>query len=142
MNAAKTREQLEAELIAYQDRLEQAASRGKAAYDAAFEDPPPGIGAHEIDAGKRIVRVNSQELRLLGYRADQMLGHVASDFVVLQDFSQRAMDKKLSGAAALTPYVRAFKKPKGACTMLLLDRCLRDMQGRIIGIRTVMTGFD
>jgi hypothetical protein len=142
MKAAKTREQLEAELTAYQDRLEQAAPRGRTAYDAAFEDPPPGIGAHEIDAGKRVVRVNGQELCLLGYSADQMLGQVVSDFVVLQDYSQRAMDKKLSGADTLTPYVRAFKKPKGACTMLLLDRCLRDVQGQIIGIRTVMTGFD
>lgn len=142
MKAGKTREQLEAELTAYQDRLEEAAPRGRAAYEAAFEDSPPGIGAHEIDAGKRIVRVNSQELSLLGYRADQMLGQVVSDFVVLQDHSQRAMDQKLSGVGTLTPYVRAFKKPKGACTMLLVDRCLRDVQGEIIGIRTVMTGFD
>jgi PAS domain S-box-containing protein len=142
MTAAKTRELLEADLTAYQDRLEAAAAQGKAAYDLLFENPPPGIGAHEIDVNKRILRVNGEELRLLGYRADQMVGHVASEFILMQDYSQRAMDKKLSGAAPLTPFVRAFRRPVGACTMLLLDRHIRDGHGQIIGIRTVLTSFD
>jgi len=113
MKAAKTREQMEAELTAYQDspRTGRTARPGPPTMRPS-RIPLRGIGAHEIDAGKRIVRVNSQELRMLGYRADQMLGRVASDFVVLQDFSQHAMNRKLSGAA-LTPYVRAFKKRTG-----------------------------
>jgi PAS domain S-box-containing protein len=139
----KSYEAAVASLVAYQDRLDQAARAGRAAYERAFETPPTGLGAHEIDLDKTILRVNKGELRILGYREADVVGHVASDFVVMPDVSQRAMDKKLSGVQQLKPFVRAFKRVDGsAVTMLLLDRYILDAGGKVVGIRTVLTPLE
>src|SRR6185436_375948 len=69
------REEAIARMEAYQDALARAFADGSAAYDALFERPPARIAAHEIDTAKRLTRVNAVELEMLGYRAEQMLGH-------------------------------------------------------------------
>jgi len=138
-----TREQALTTLTAYQDRLEEAWSQGAAAYQDAFTNSPSGVAAHEIDREMKITRVNPAELGLLGYREDEMLGQPAWQFIVMESVSQRAIDKKLSGAVELKPFVRAFKRADGsAVTMLVLDRLIRDALGQVVGIRTVLTELD
>jgi PAS domain S-box-containing protein len=135
-----SREQASARLGAYQDRLESALQQGQKGYDAAFEDPPAGVGAHEIDLAKVLRRVNGAEMRLLGYSREQMLGHPVVQFIVMDETSRRAIEKKLSGATELKPFVRTFRRADGSpVTFLLLDRFLRDSEGAISGIRTVLT---
>lgn len=127
-------------LSAYQDRLD--AAHGKAAYDALFDGAPAEIGLHEIDHDKTVKRVNSAELALLGYRREEVVGHPAWRFTVLQETSQRAADKKLAGGG-LTPFVRTFKRADGAAlTMALVERYLRDASGTIVGIRTALTPIE
>jgi PAS domain S-box-containing protein len=140
---ASSRDQAVAGLTAFQDRLDEAWARGRSEYDRVFDNAPGGIGVHEIDVHRRIMRVNPEELRLLGYRESEMVGKPAMDFIVMQEVSQRAIDKKLAGSVELKPFVRAFRRKDGsAITLMLLDRHLRTPSGQIAGIRTAMTEVD
>jgi PAS domain S-box-containing protein len=129
-----------AALEAYQVRLDKALQDGAKSYDAAFKDAPAQVGAHEIDLEMRILRVNPEELRLFGYTEQQMLGRRATEFIVMQETAQRAIEQKVAGAKELKPFVRTFKRADGtALAMLLLDRHMKDKNGRVLGLRTVMT---
>jgi PAS domain S-box-containing protein len=129
-----------AALEAYQTRLDEAAKAGATAYDEAFKGSPRGIGVHEIDPEMRILRVSPEELRIFGYTEQQMLGKRATDFIVMQETAQRAIEQKFSGAKELKPFLRTFKRADGsALPMILFDRHIKDRNGRVLGLRTVMT---
>src|SRR5207248_1981377 len=51
-----------------------------------FDEAP--VAYHEVDAAGRIVRVNRTELTMLGYAADEMLGHPFFDFVADDDLEE------------------------------------------------------
>ncbi len=128
-----------ARLDAYQERLETALREERARYDRLFDEAPEDVGLHEIDQFKTVTRVNRGELALLGYRREEVVGQPCSRFVVLNEVSARAASKKLSGEE-LRPFVRAFLRADGTpLTVALVERHLRDAQGRIVGIRTALT---
>jgi PAS domain S-box-containing protein len=132
-----SREQALAILIGVQDRLDEADKQGPAYYQDAFERAPRGVAVHELDERAAITRVNREELRLLGYREEQLVGHPPWEFIVMNEVAQRAIGQKLSGAKELKPFVRTFRHASGAAmTMLLVDRHRKDAQGRIVGLRT------
>src|SRR5262245_22171671 len=125
-------------LNAYQDALDAAAREGPRRYQEVFASPPAGVAVHEFDAGG-IRRVNDEELRILGYTADQMLGHHIWEFVVMQDASKASVQKKLAGEKDIKPFVRTFRKADGSgVVMLLVDRRLYGPDGEATGIRTAM----
>jgi PAS domain S-box-containing protein len=133
-------DQAVAALTALHDALERALQEGRKAFDEAFRATPPGIGVHEIDADHVVQRVNPEELKMLGYTAEQMVGHPVREFIVMQEASQRAIEQKLKGARDLKPFVRTFRRAEGqAVAMLLLDRRLLDPKGTVVGLRTAMT---
>jgi len=135
-----TREEAAQELTAYQDRLDEARRHGEARYEEAFLSSPNGIGVHEIDNDHVVRKVNPEELRLLGYAEEQMVGRQVWNFIVMQEASQRAIDEKLKGQKDLRPFVRTFRRADGAAvTLLLLDRRIQDAAGQTVGIRTAMT---
>lgn len=134
-----TREEAIARMQAYQDALAQAFARGRAHYDELFAKPPGRMAAHEIDANKVITRVNRVELELLGYREDQMVGKPVFDFIVMREGAKRAVEKKLTDAGEVKPFVRSYVRADGsAIPMLIVDRHRKDATGRILGMRTVM----
>lgn len=134
----RTREELEPVLARYQDELDRAAAEGLRRYEQVFEGPPPGLGAHEIDADKVYRRVNPGALAILGYEREDLVGKPVVRFIVMTETAGRAIEKKLSGLSELRPFVRTFVRKDGhSITLLLLDRHLKDPQGRIVGIRTV-----
>jgi PAS domain S-box-containing protein len=136
----QSREEAAGTLTAYQDRLDEARKQGAAQYEDALSSSPPGVGVHEIDNDHVLVKVNPEELRLLGYAAEQMVGRRVWSFIVMQEASQRAIDEKLKGQKDLRPFVRSFRRGNGtAVTLLLLDRRLYDAAGNIVGIRTALT---
>jgi len=133
----RTREAAAVLLEAYQQQLDAALARGTQEYARAFDESPPGLGVHEIDAHKVYRRVGCGALAILGYRAEELLGRAVTEFIVMSETAQRAIDKKLTGACELKPFVRSFIRADGSSvTLLLLDRHLKDAQGRIVGIRT------
>jgi PAS domain S-box-containing protein len=88
----------------------------------------------------RVVRVNPGELKLLGYREEEMVGRPVFEVIVMQEVARRAIEQKLRGEKELRPFVRSFRRSDGtALVLLLVDRHLRDAKGSIIGIRTAMT---
>jgi PAS domain S-box-containing protein len=135
--APLSREQALAILTGVQDRLDEAHKQGRARYEDAFERAPRGVAVHELDATATITRVNREELRVLGYREDQLVGHHPWEYIVMNEVSQRAIGQKLAGAKELKPFVRTFRHASGtALTMLLVDRHRKDEQGKIVGLRT------
>jgi two-component system sensor histidine kinase/response regulator len=125
-----------ARLEIYQTRLDNVRKRQE--YDQLFDHAPADVGLHEIDMDKKVTRVNPSELKILGYRADQVLGKQASTFAVMKDASVRAVEKKLAGGG-LKPFVRTFLCADGsAITLVLVERYLKDARGQIIGIRTAV----
>jgi PAS domain S-box-containing protein len=128
-----------AKMAGFQDKLEQAEREGPERFAAAWAAPSPGVGCHEIDLKRVMRRVNGEELRILGYREDQLIGQSVVDLIVMQDTAQRAIDDKFSGARELKPFVRTFKRADGTpITLLLLDRHIKDAEGRVVGLRTSM----
>jgi PAS domain S-box-containing protein len=124
----------------YLDQLERMQKEGPLRLKEAFEKPPPGVGVHELDREMRVVRVNAEELRILGYRADEIVGRIVWEIIVMQDNARRAIEQKLKGERELKPFVRSFKKADGtAIPLLLADRHIRDARGEIVGLRTAMT---
>ena len=124
----------------YLDQLERMQKEGPLRLKEAFEKSPPGVGVHELDREMRVVRVNPEELRMLGYRADEMVGRIVWEIIVMQDNARRAIEQKLKGERELKPFVRSFKKADGtAIPLLLSDRHIRDVRGEIVGLRTAMT---
>jgi len=127
-------------VTAYLDELERAEQAGRDRFDQLFQNPPPGVGAHELDMRMCITRVNPEELKVLGYRAEEMVGRQAWELIVMQEASRRAIELKLSGEKELKPFVRSFRRADGsAIPLLLADRHLRGALGQIVGLRTAMT---
>ncbi len=128
------------QLERFQDALDAAKAKGPEAYAALFDAPPAGMSVHEIDTAKVLVRVSRAHEGLLGYAPARMVGQPVSSFVILKEVSEMAMNRKLSGSGKLEPYARAFVKADGSgVTLLQLDRHLVDAQGKVAGIRTVLT---
>ena len=137
--AAVLQEDLVARLQDYQDRLAEAERLGPGAYEAAFRNPPRGIAVHEFDGSATILKVNSEELRLLGYEEQQLVGKRIWEFVVMEEVSRESVRKKLSGEKDIKPFVRTFKRADGSgVAMVLVDRRLYDARGEMRGIRTAM----
>jgi PAS domain S-box-containing protein len=134
-----SQEQMVAILQVYQDRLTSAAQQGPRRYDDVFQAPPPGVAVHEFDTTGVIRRVNSEELKLLGFEAGQVVGKRVWEFVVMQEVSRESVQKKLAGEKDIKPFVRTFRRADGSgVAMLLVDRRLQDAQGQPLGIRTAM----
>lgn len=128
------------QLERFQDALDAAKAKGPEAYAALFDAPPDRLSVHEIDTAKVLVRVSRAHERLLGYAPARMTGQPVASFIILKEVSEMAMNRKLSGGGKLEPYARAFVKADGSgVTLLQLDRHLVDGQGKVTGIRTVLT---
>jgi PAS domain S-box-containing protein len=135
--AKMSQDEMVAILQAYQDKLTAAAQGGR--YEDVFAAPPPKVAVHQFDAGGIIRRVNSEELKILGFEAGQMVGRPVWEFVVMQDVSRQSVQRKLAGEKDIKPFVRTFRKADGTgVVMLLVDRRLQDAQGQPAGIRTAM----
>jgi PAS domain S-box-containing protein len=137
---ALDRDQAVAALAAYQDQLEEAEKKGTAAFEQVFHNPPAGIvGVHEIDVTQKVVRVSRNELNVLGYTEDQMVGHPVWEFIVMREAAQRSIEQKFKGKKELKPFARTFKRADGqGISMLLMDRHVLDKSGQLVGIRTVL----
>jgi PAS domain S-box-containing protein len=131
-----TQDDAVARLEAYQQRLDEARAQGRAAYDRLFEESPPGVALHEIDARGTVTRVNARELEILGHSAEEVLGKPVWQFSVMKEASRRAVDKKLAGGG-LKPFVRTLTRAdQTGLTAAFVERYLKDVRGDIVGIRT------
>jgi len=82
-------DKLAARLAAYHDRLEEAERKGQSSLAHVFDHPPPGVGAHEIDTAMLVLRVNDEDLRLLGYTREEFVGRVVLEVIVMDETAKR-----------------------------------------------------
>jgi PAS domain S-box-containing protein len=124
----------------YAEKIEQARKQGADKVDALIDGAPEGIGVHEIDNQKVILRVSPSELRLLGYRSKaEMVGKPVWKFVVMQETAQRSIDKKMSGSIELKPFVRTYARADGTpIRLVIVDRFIYDGTGAVTGICSVI----
>lgn len=124
--------------ITERKRTEEALKKSEEKFKELFDSAP--IGYHEIDDNGCIVDVNRTELEMLGYTREEMVGKPVSQFVGDSESSQKRVVAKLSGE--LTPTksaVRNYLRKDGTSFPTLMEeRLLKDDQGKITGIRTVI----
>jgi PAS domain S-box-containing protein len=145
LNSLQSEEQLLQDKIIvrlqdYAEKLEQARRSGREKVDALIEGAPDGIGVHEIDNQKVILRVSPSELKLLGYRTKlDMVGKPVWKFVVMQETAQRSIEKKMSGSIELKPFVRTYARADGTpIRLVIVDRFIHDPSGSVVGICSVI----
>ena len=120
-----------------QRRTERALKISESTFRDLFHDAP--VAYHELDTEGRIVRVNQTELALLGYSAEEMVGHHVWDFCV-ETISKDAVAEKLKGGGDISEtFQRNFRRKDGSTIPVLIrDRLILDGAGTVCGIRTTM----
>jgi len=124
--------------ITERKRMERALRESEEKFKELFDSAP--IGYHEIDADGRIVNINHTELEMLGYTHDEMVGKFVWQFVFNPEASQKRVLAKLSGELPVTKTAeRLYLRKDGTKFHALMDeRLMKDENGKIIGIRTVL----
>ena len=119
-------------------RAEMASRTSEAKLSQLFDDAP--VGYHELDTAGRVVRVNRTELAMLGYAAEEMLGHAIWEYLEDRDRSRERVLGKLAGTVPPGEDVeRVFRRKDGTgIPVIVHERFLQDDQGKITGIRTTV----
>ncbi len=123
--------------ITERNQSEEALRESEARFRDLFDQAP--VGYHEIDTDGRIRRVNRTAQRMLGYTAEEMLDRHPWEFIVEQEESRKAVTEKLSGRESIMPYERTWRRKDGTVIrVLMLDRFIRDADGRVTGVRAII----
>jgi two-component system cell cycle sensor histidine kinase/response regulator CckA len=103
-----------------------------------FDEAP--VGYFEYDAQGRIASVNRTELEMLGYTAEEMIGHPLWEFVVGEETVHQQILGKIAGTIPPARGLeRTYKRKDGTILPVLIeDRLLRDENGKITGIRSTI----
>lgn len=127
------------EMTRFLDELERAAQASHTVFDQVFNSPPRGLSVHEIDTHKKFIRVSPAHRGILGYSASDLIGKSPLDYVVMRGLSESATSRKLTPGAVLIPNTRSFRKADATeVSILQVERHLKDAEGHVIGIRTVI----
>ncbi|MBF8296095.1 MAG: domain S-box protein [Bacteroidetes bacterium] len=124
--------------ITERKKAEEELQRSEVRFREMFDDAP--VGYHELDIAGCITRVNRTELLTLGYTADEMIGKPVWDFIEERETSEHAVLEKLAGTRPPGRNIeRTYRRKDGSTVPVLCeDRLLRDIDGKIAGIRTTV----
>ena len=119
---------------------EEATRQSEARFRDLFDAAP--VGYHELNLDGRVTRVNRTELAMLGFAADEMLGHELWGFLV-EDEREKARREHEEGLAGVGSPDRHFEgqfRHRGGrqVPVLVQSRLLRDSGGNIIGTRATI----
>ncbi|MGA7162197.1 MAG: PAS domain S-box protein [Bacteroidota bacterium] len=126
------------ENITEEKQTEESLTKSEQRFRELFDSAP--IGYHEIDNNGRIVDVNRTELEMLGYLREEMLGKPVWLFVHDSESSRKRVEAKLSGELPPTKSAMRYylRKDGTSFTTLMEERLLKNEQGKVTGIRTVI----
>jgi PAS domain S-box-containing protein len=99
------------------------------------------IACHELDRDGNVVWINPAGCRLLGVSAEQILKQPIWTFVAAEEreASRQAVERKLSGATALSVFERTFSRPGGPDLVLEIHEHYRlSAEGEILGMRSFL----
>ncbi len=120
-----------------QRQAERALKLRESAFRELFDDSP--VAYHELDNEARIARVNTTELSLLGYSADEMVGKPVWHFVVEGGWRPLIARRLMGLEDCDEAYQRTFRRKDGSLIPALIrDRAIRDSSGTITGLRSTM----
>jgi len=125
--------------ITERKQTERALRKSDEEYQELYDNAP--VGYHEIDVEGRIIRVNRTEAEILGYTREEMLGRTVTDFVAepQREAAIEAVRKKLAGEIPTRRLERTYIRKDGEEVRVAIEENLvRDPQGRIVGIRSVL----
>ncbi len=124
--------------ITERKRTEKELKESKTRFESLFEDAP--VGYHELNEEGLITRVNRTELGMLGYTAEEMVGHFVWDFVAEREITREAIMAKLAGKTPVTEVVeRNYRRKDGSFLPVLIEnRMLHDNAGRVVGVRSTL----
>ncbi|NIA13520.1 MAG: PAS domain S-box protein [Nitrospiraceae bacterium] len=118
-------------------KVDEELRRAEAAFRELFDEAP--VAYHELDTEGRIVRVNKTETEMLGYTADEMLGHYVWDFVVDPERSRARFCERMAHRREGPTFERTLRRKDGTTVpMLIEDRFLVDGNGELTGLRSVL----
>ena len=124
--------------ITERKRAEELLRVSEAKFEQLFDEAP--VGYHEYDTQGRITKVNRTELEILGYTHEEVLGQPVWKFIGDEETSRQMVLAKIAGT--IPPghsFERAYRRKDGTTlTVLIEDRPLRDIEGKIIGIRSTI----
>jgi PAS domain S-box-containing protein len=115
---------------------EAALAESREEFKDLFDSAP--IGYHELDGEGRMSRVNLTELKMLGYRAEDLLGQYVWSIATDPEAARSSVLQKLAGEPPPDKYERMLKRKDGSVFPVLVhDELLRREDGTVRGIRTV-----
>jgi len=104
-----------------------------------FEDAP--VAYHEIDPYGVIRAVNQAECQLLGYSAEEMIGHPVWEFVAAdhRQASRESITKKLSREQPVSIVTREYRRSDGSYLWLeIREKLIETAEGVVVGIRSAL----
>jgi PAS domain S-box-containing protein len=124
--------------ITERKQIEEALRESEIRFRKMFDEAP--VGYHELDAEGRFTRVNKTELEMLGYTAEEMIGQYAWKYVADEEMSRQRTLAKLAGTIPPSQGAERIlqRKNQTAFPVVIEDRILRDVHGKITGIRTII----
>jgi PAS domain S-box-containing protein len=123
--------------ITERKRVEEALRKSEVRFQELFHEAP--VGYHEVDTEGRITQVNRTELTMLGYTLEEMLGQPMWKFIVEEE-SQKVLMAKITGVTLPgRQFERTYRRKDGTMLPVLIeDRLLQNIKGKIIGIRSTI----
>jgi|GEM_PF-1107386 len=103
-----------------------------------FDNAP--IGYHEIDSTGMIVRMNQTEMTMLGYSSEEIVGQYIWKFAFNEQLSKLEVRNKLKGQDIPSSSFESILENKNGekFPILVRDKILRDLHGKIYGIRSTI----
>ncbi|MFO8007335.1 MAG: PAS domain S-box protein, partial [Candidatus Brocadiia bacterium] len=120
-------------------RAQKALEESERRYRELWDQAPAAY--HIIDPEGIIQRVNQTELDMLGYGAEEMVGHSIFDFVRPDQRAEarQRFQAKLAGQRPPKAVNRAYVRKDGSEVYVSIDDVMeRDSEGDIVSIRTTM----
>ncbi|HTB11878.1 MAG TPA: PAS domain S-box protein [Bryobacteraceae bacterium] len=102
-----------------------------------FEDS--SVAIHEIDTEGIIRSVNQAECDLLGYAADELIGHPVWEFLAMEcrEASRSGIAKKVAREQPIAVFMREFRRADGSYLWVEIhENLIENLAGEVIGIRT------
>ncbi len=124
--------------ITDQKMVEEAMRQSERRFRELYDYAP--VGYHELDTNGMIVRINQTELRLLGYRLDEMLGKPIWSFASDESFAKEMILNQLSGATMGEQQQEVVFRRKDGSTIpiRMVDKIQYGDKKNILGIRSIM----
>ena len=124
--------------ITERKRVEEALRKSEEKFQKLFDEAP--VGYMDLNHQGHITQVNRTQLIMLGYTAEEMLGHPIWKFVVEEEKARQTVMAKLSGS--MQPgrgLERTYKRKDGTTLPVSIeDAFIRNAEGKVTGIHVVI----